>query len=83
MNVPDLWQGDITIYSDFHNSIAPLIFLEIIVIIKFESHHATPLVCDWITELNKNEAKKMEKNGRLKKLNIFSQKFQALQWYLG
>ena len=45
----------------------------------------------FVTELNKKEAKKMEKNGRLKKLsfstppilNIFSQKFQALQWYLG
>ena len=36
MNVPDLWQGDITIYSDFHNSIAPLIFLEIMVVIKIE-----------------------------------------------
>ena len=62
MNVPDLWQGDITIYSGFHNSIAPQIFLEIMVIIKFESHHATPLICDWIEYEWCKKKRKLKKN---------------------
>ena len=37
---------EVSEYSVFHNSIAPLIFLEIMVIMKIESHPCYPIICD-------------------------------------
>ena len=70
-------------YSVFHNFISPLIFLEIMVFLKIESHPFYPLI---VTDLTCDEAKKKIKMSDSKKLsfsippilNIFFQKFHGL-----